>query len=61
MTRLKETAIETIRRMPDSCTVEDILYRINFVAQVMEGLEDANAGRTIGTEELLKKVDEWAK
>jgi len=61
MSVLKDTAIESIKRMPESCDVEDIMYRINFIAQVMEGLEDVKAGRTITTEELLRKVDEWGK
>ncbi|OGL46515.1 MAG: hypothetical protein A2161_13190 [Candidatus Schekmanbacteria bacterium RBG_13_48_7] len=61
MALLKEVTIETIRRLPDECTLEDIMYQINFVAQVFEGLKDAESGRLITTEELLKKVEEWAK
>ncbi len=61
MSLLKEATIETIRRLPDQCTLDDIMYQINFVAQVLEGLEDAEAGRVISTEELLERVDEWSK
>jgi len=61
MTVLKEASIETIKKLPDSCSVDDILYEINFIAQVLEGLKDAEAGRVITTEELLKRVEEWAK
>ena len=61
MALLKEATIETIRRLPDQCTLDDIMYRINFVAQVLEGLEDAETGRVISTEELLERVDEWSK
>jgi len=32
----------------------------NLVTEVLEGLEDAEAGRLISTEQLLKKVDEWS-
>ena len=53
--------IETIRRLPDQCTLDDIIYRTNFVAQVLEGLEDAEAGRMISTEELLARVDQRSK
>jgi len=58
---LKETTIETIKRLPDGRSPEDIMYRINLVAQVLEGIRDAEAGRLINTEELLEKVDQWAK
>jgi len=57
---LKETAIESIKRLPEGCTVEDIMYRIDLVAQVFEGLKDAEEGRLITTEELLERVDQWA-
>ncbi|MBN2384922.1 hypothetical protein JXQ70_18770 [bacterium] len=58
---LKETAIETIRKLPDGCSVEDIMYTINVVAQVLEGIADAEQGRLLSTEELLKRVEKWAQ
>jgi len=61
MSSLKEATIETIKRLPDKCTLEDMMYQINFVAQVLDGLEDAELKRLISTEELLEKVDQWSK
>ena len=61
MDLLKETTIETIRRLPDHCSAEDIMYRVNLVAQVLEGLADAESGRTVTTEELLERVEQRAK
>jgi len=61
MSVLKEASIETIKRLPEECSVDDIMYEINFVAQVFQGLEDARQGRLITTEELLKRVDKWAE
>ncbi|MEK6901841.1 MAG: hypothetical protein AABX37_05835 [Nanoarchaeota archaeon] len=61
MAQLKEVAIETIKRLPDECSLEDIMYEIDFVAQVLEGLKDADAGRLLTTEELLKRVEQWTK
>jgi len=58
---LKESAIESIKRLPEECSIEDIMYRIDLVAQVLEGLKDADSGRLITTEELLERVDQWAK
>jgi len=37
------------------------MYEINFVAQVLEGLKDAEDGRLLSTEDLLAKVDQWGK
>ncbi len=61
MDLIKEATIETIKRLPDGCSWEDIMYEINFVAQVLEGLQDAESGRLLTSGELLKKVDQWAK
>ncbi|MBI3754170.1 MAG: hypothetical protein HY266_09055 [Deltaproteobacteria bacterium] len=61
MNLLKEAAIETIKRLPDECSLEDIMYEIDFAAQVLEGLKDADAGRVITTDELLKRVEQWAR
>jgi len=61
MALLKEVAIETIKRLPEECSVEDIMCEIDIVAQVLEGLKDAETGRLLTTEELLKRVEQWAK
>ena len=61
MASLKEVTIETIKRLPDECLLEDIMYEIDFVAQVLEGLKDAEGGRLLTTEELLKRAEQWAK
>lgn len=58
---LKQASIETIERLPDRCSIDDIMYEINFVAQVYEGLNDADKGNMISTEELLKRVEQWQK
>lgn len=59
MDAIKETAIETIRKLPDGCSVEDIMYELNFVAQVLEGLKDSEKGNSISTEELLSRIEKW--
>lgn len=54
---LKEISIEAIKKLPDECSLEDIMYEINFVAQVFEGLKDAEDGRLLTPEELLSRVE----
>ena len=59
MQSLKQTSIEIIKSLPDTTSLEEIMYRINLTAQVMEGLKDEQNGKTISTEDLLKKIDAW--
>ncbi len=61
METLKEKTIESIKRLPDNCSIEDIMNEVNFVAQVLEGLKDAEENKLLTTEELLSRVDEWGK
>ena len=61
MNVIKQTAIEAIKRLPDGCSLEDIMYQIYFVSQVFEGLKDAEEGRIITSEELLKRIEQWSK
>ena len=61
MNALQEATIETIKKLPDNCTMEDIMYEIDFVAQVYDGLEDAKNGRLISADELLRRVQTWGK
>lgn len=61
MTQLKEVTIKTIENLPDTCTIDDIMYEINFAIQVMEGIKDADEKKTISTDDLLKRVKEWQK
>ncbi len=61
MSLLKEISIDTIRRMPENSSAEDIMYDVYIVAHILEGLKDSEEGRTITTEELIKRVGEWSK
>jgi len=61
MNLLKEATIEIIKRMPDGCSLDDIMYELHFVSQVLDGFKDAEDGKLLTTEELLKRVDEWVK
>jgi predicted transcriptional regulator len=61
MELIKELSIDTIKRMPDDCTFDDIMYELNFISKVTEGITDSEEGRVFSTEEVLMKVDQWAK
>jgi hypothetical protein len=61
MNTVKQVSLEAIKRLPDQCTIDDIMYEINFIAQVYEGLKDAEEGKPVTTKESLKRADRWAK
>jgi hypothetical protein len=61
MASIKEAVLETIKKLPDECTVDEIMYEIHLISQVFEGLKDAQSGKLISTEELLQRVKAWDK
>jgi hypothetical protein len=61
MDLLKETTIESIKKLPDGCSVEDIMYKIDFIAKVLDGLKDAEQGKLITSDELLKRAEKWGE
>ena len=56
---IKDASIEVIKNLPDSCSIDDIMYQINFVSQVLEGTKDIDNGKVTTTSDLLKEIADW--
>jgi predicted transcriptional regulator len=48
----KEAVRELLNRLPDDCSVEDVLYHLYVLQSVERGQADVAAGRTIPHEEV---------
>lgn len=55
----KEIVLETIRALPDNCSLEEIGERIEFMAAVQEGLDQLDRGEGIPHEEVKKQLASW--
>jgi predicted transcriptional regulator len=55
----KEIVIETIRSLPDNCSLDDIAERIEFMAAVKKGLDQLDRGEGIPHEEVKKQLASW--
>lgn len=47
----KEIVLETIRALPDDCSLEEIAERIEFMAAVQKGLDQLDRGEGIPHDE----------
>jgi hypothetical protein len=56
---VKETAIRTIKELPEDATWEDIQERINFVAGVRKGLRELDEGKGVAHERVKEEFREW--
>ncbi|HOT46748.1 MAG TPA: hypothetical protein PLM53_00010 [Spirochaetota bacterium] len=59
MQSIKQEALDAIAKLPDSATIDDIMYRLYVIDKIHEGLEDVRNGRVITTEELKREVMTW--
>jgi hypothetical protein len=55
----KEQVQQLLNRLPDDCSLDDVLYHLYVIQQIERGLADVEAGRTIphdrAAEELRRK------
>ncbi len=49
----KQTVREILDRLPDDCTIDDVLYHLYVVRSVERGLSEADAGKTIPHEQVV--------
>jgi predicted transcriptional regulator len=55
----KEIVLETIRALPDDCSLEDIAERIEFMAAIRKGLDQLDRGEGIPHDEIKKQLASW--
>lgn len=48
----KEKVQDLLTRLPDDCSLEDVLYHLYVIQAIDRGLADAEAGRTVSHEEV---------
>ena len=52
----KKLLRETLDKLPDNATVEEVIERLLFLAEIEQGVADADAGRTISHEDAKARL-----
>lgn len=52
----KQTVVEMLDRLPENCSLDEILYHLYVIQAVQRGLADAASGRTCSQEELASEL-----
>ena len=55
----KETVLQVIGRLPDSCTLEEINEELATLAAIRRGVSAADAGRVKSHDEVKHLLGEW--
>jgi len=53
---VKETVKALLDRLPDDCSLDDVLYHLYVIQAVERGRADAEAGRTMSHEEVAEAL-----
>ena len=56
--QIKELALQVIQSLPDNVSDEEIAEALLLIGSIMKGYKQAEDGRSITTEELLKEIAE---
>ncbi len=59
METLKQDAIQAISRLPESATIDDIMYELYVIDKVNKGREAARRGESVSIEDLKKEMQSW--
>ena len=52
----KETVRALLDRLPDDCSLDDVLYHLYVIQAVEQGRADAEAGRTLSHQEVAETL-----
>ena len=55
----KEIVLETIRALPDDCSIDEIAERIEFMAAMQKGLDQLDRSEGIPHDEVKKQLASW--
>lgn len=56
---LKQRVLESIEKLPQDASLDDIVEQIYFIHKIEVGLSQSRKGDVISHEEVLKKIEEW--
>ncbi len=52
----KQTVRELLDKLPDDCTLDDVLYHLYVIHRVSSGLDDVENERTVSHEEVVEDL-----
>ena len=55
--RAKEAFRALLDRLPDDCSLENVLYHLSVIQQVERGLAEVDAGRVVPRENLVQALE----
>jgi predicted transcriptional regulator len=61
MSAPKDEVHQLLDRLPEEASLEDIQYHIYVRQKIQSGLDDVQAGRVLGEEEVERRLAKWTQ
>ncbi len=59
MQSIKQEALDAIAKLPDTATIDDIMYRLYVIDKINRSRDAIKNGKTLTTDELKREVLSW--
>lgn len=56
MVPTKEKVRDLLDRLPDDCSIDDVLHHLYVIQEIESGMADADAGRTIPPAQVISEL-----
>lgn len=57
----KEKLNKTIKTLPESFTIDELIDQLIFMEKIEEGLQESSQGKVISNEDVKSMIDKWSK
>lgn len=51
--------MDAIKKLPESATIDEIMYRLYVIDKVRKGMEAIERGETVSIEDIQKEMEKW--
>lgn len=56
---MKKEALQTIEKMADTATMEEIMYQLYVLDKISKGREAVRQGTVVSIDDLKKEMQQW--
>jgi len=57
----KDKLIQSINKLPDTFTIDELIDQLIFIEKVEEGLEQSKEGKVFSNEDVKEIIEKWSK
>ena len=57
----KKKVNKTIKNLPDTFTIDELIDKLIFMEKVEEGYQQSEAGKIVANEDVKLMIDKWSK